>query len=150
MGNNHHYHRHTSHPICLFGLLSSSYVSQIVEKERCQRRQGNRPTVGENIFTTQRKGKRSYNETHSFRTMATTTIIASSSRASAMKTRIRTCEIGDDCVVIDFDYVKVQPDVEELTPNMEDNEDADSKKSEAPNLGKLEYSLDYDFQKQEV
>lgn len=33
---------------------------------------------------------------------------------------------------------------------MEDNEDADSKKSEAPNLGKLEYSLDYDFQKQEV
>ncbi|CAM4776275.1 unnamed protein product [Rotaria magnacalcarata] len=45
---------------------------------------------------------------------------------------------------------KVQPDVEELTPNMEDNEDADSKKSEAPNLGKLEYSLDYDFQKQEL
>jgi len=47
-------------------------------------------------------------------------------------------------------YSKVQPDIEELTPNMEDNEDADSKKSEAPNLGKLEYSLDYDFQKQEV
>ena len=46
--------------------------------------------------------------------------------------------------------VQIQPDVEELTPNMEDNEDADSKKSEAPNLGKLEYSLDYDFQKQEV
>lgn len=45
---------------------------------------------------------------------------------------------------------KVQPDVEELTPNMEDNEDADSKKSETPNLGKLEYSLDYDFQKQEL
>ena len=45
---------------------------------------------------------------------------------------------------------QVQPDIEELTPNMEDNEDADSKKSEAPNLGKLEYSLDYDFQKQEV
>ncbi|CAF1299343.1 unnamed protein product [Adineta ricciae] len=45
---------------------------------------------------------------------------------------------------------KVQPDIEELTPNMEDNEDADSKKSEAPNLGKLEYSLDYDFQKQEL
>lgn len=45
---------------------------------------------------------------------------------------------------------KVQPDVEELTANMEDNEDADSKKSEAPNLGKLEYSLDYDFQKQEL
>jgi len=45
---------------------------------------------------------------------------------------------------------KVQPDIEELTPNMEDNEDADSKKSETPNLGKLEYSLDYDFQKQEL
>ena len=46
--------------------------------------------------------------------------------------------------------MQIQPDVEELTPNMEDNEDAESKKSEAPNLGKLEYSLDYDFQKQEV
>ncbi|CAF0722038.1 unnamed protein product [Didymodactylos carnosus] len=45
---------------------------------------------------------------------------------------------------------KVQPDIEELTPNMEDNEDAESKKSETPNLGKLEYSLDYDFQKQEL
>ncbi|CAF1514227.1 unnamed protein product [Adineta steineri] len=45
---------------------------------------------------------------------------------------------------------KVQPDIEELATNMEDNEDADSKKSEAPNLGKLEYSLDYDFQKQEL
>lgn len=45
---------------------------------------------------------------------------------------------------------KVQPDVEQLTTNMEDNEDAESKKSEAVNLGKLEFSLDYDFQKQEL
>jgi hypothetical protein len=33
---------------------------------------------------------------------------------------------------------------------MEDNEDAESKKSEILNLGKLQFSLDYDFQKQEV
>ena len=34
---------------------------------------------------------------------------------------------------------------------MEDNEeDEESKKSEIPNLGKLQFSLDYDFQKQEV
>lgn len=47
--------------------------------------------------------------------------------------------------------VKVQPDVEQLTQNMEDNnEDAESKKSEVQNLGKLQFSLDYDFQKQEV
>ena len=46
---------------------------------------------------------------------------------------------------------KVQPDVEQLTSNMEaDNEDAESKKSEAQNLGKLEFTLDYDFQKQEL
>lgn len=45
---------------------------------------------------------------------------------------------------------KVQPDVEQLTQNMEDNEDAESKKSEVQNLGKLEFTLDYDFQKQEL
>ena len=45
---------------------------------------------------------------------------------------------------------KVQPDVEQLTTNMEDNEDAESKKSEIVNLGKLEFSIDYDFQKQEL
>lgn len=33
---------------------------------------------------------------------------------------------------------------------MEDNEDAESKKSEILNLGKLEFSVDYDFQKQEL
>jgi Ca2+-dependent lipid-binding protein len=33
---------------------------------------------------------------------------------------------------------------------MEDNEDAESKKSEVANLGKLEFSVDYDFQKQEL
>ncbi|CAF0932846.1 unnamed protein product [Rotaria sp. Silwood1] len=49
-----------------------------------------------------------------------------------------------------FKKAKVQPDVEQLTQNMEDNEDAESKKSEPQYLGKLEYSLDYDFQKQEL
>ena len=45
----------------------------------------------------------------------------------------------------------MQPDVEQLTQNMEDNEDAESKKSaEVLNLGRLQFSLDYDFQKQEV
>lgn len=33
--------------------------------------------------------------------------------------------------------------------NMEDNEDAESTKSEVK-LGKLQYSMDYDFQKGEV
>lgn len=40
--------------------------------------------------------------------------------------------------------------MEQLTTNMEDNEDAESKKSEVQNLGKFEFSLDYDFQKQEL
>lgn len=47
-------------------------------------------------------------------------------------------------------FVKVQPEIEALTSNMENNEDAESKKSEPTNLGRLEYSIDYDFQKQEV
>ncbi|CAF0843687.1 unnamed protein product [Brachionus calyciflorus] len=45
---------------------------------------------------------------------------------------------------------KVQPDVEQLTTNMEENDDVESKKSEIVNLGKFEFSLDYDFQKQEL
>ncbi|CAF3995271.1 unnamed protein product [Rotaria sordida] len=44
----------------------------------------------------------------------------------------------------------VQPDIEQLTQNMENNEDTESKKSEPQYLGKLEYSLDFDFQKQEL
>ena len=45
--------------------------------------------------------------------------------------------------------LQVQPDLEELEVNMEDNEDAESTKSEVK-LGKLQFSLDYDFQKGEV
>jgi synaptotagmin-1 len=55
---------------------------------------------------------------------------------------------------------KVQPDVEQLTTNMEENtEDTETesgngnggkKVAEIQNLGKLEFSLDYDFQKQEL
>ncbi|CAG2249028.1 SYT1 [Mytilus edulis] len=44
---------------------------------------------------------------------------------------------------------KVQPDVADLTQNMEDNEDAESTKSEVK-LGKLQFQLDYDFQKGEL
>jgi synaptotagmin-1 len=44
---------------------------------------------------------------------------------------------------------KVQPDLEELEVNMEDNEDAESTKSEVK-LGKLQFSMDYDFQKGEL
>lgn len=44
---------------------------------------------------------------------------------------------------------KVQPDLEELEVNMEDNEDAESTKSEVK-LGKLQFSVDYDFQKGEL
>ncbi|CAD5113444.1 DgyrCDS2611 [Dimorphilus gyrociliatus] len=44
---------------------------------------------------------------------------------------------------------KVQPDMEELEVNMEDNEGAEEEKEEV-NLGKLQFSLDYDFQKGEL
>jgi synaptotagmin-1 len=44
---------------------------------------------------------------------------------------------------------KVQPDLEELEPNMEDNEDTESAKEEIK-LGKLQFSMDYDFQKSEL
>jgi len=44
---------------------------------------------------------------------------------------------------------KVQPDLEELEGNMEDNEDVDSAKEEIK-LGKLQFSMDYDFQKSEL
>jgi len=45
--------------------------------------------------------------------------------------------------------MKEKPDLEELGENMEDNEDAESTKSEVK-LGKLQFSLDYDFQKGEL
>ncbi|VEL24382.1 unnamed protein product, partial [Protopolystoma xenopodis] len=40
-------------------------------------------------------------------------------------------------------------DLDELEANMEDNEGADGEK-EAVNLGKLQFSIDYDFSKGEV
>ena len=43
----------------------------------------------------------------------------------------------------------MQPDLEELDGNMEGDEDNESTKEEV-NLGKLQFSLDYDFQKGEV
>ena len=51
---------------------------------------------------------------------------------------------------------KVQPDMEELTDNMEENEAEQKKKSEEaekkaePKLGNLTYKFEYDFQKGEV
>ena len=51
--------------------------------------------------------------------------------------------------ITDILTLQVQPDLEELEVNMEDNEDAESTKSEVK-LGKLQFSLDYDFQKGEV
>ena len=42
---------------------------------------------------------------------------------------------------------QVQPDLEDLTVNMEDNEGVDGRPK---SLGKLQFSLDYDFQKSEV
>ena len=74
----------------------------------------------------------------------------SSSAFSLDTCRITMRDIDDDFLEIDLNPSQVQPDIEQLTQNMEDNEDADSKKSEATHLGKLEYSIDYDFQKQEV
>jgi len=45
--------------------------------------------------------------------------------------------------------LKVQPDLDELEVNMEDNEDAKSQESEVK-LGKLQFSLDYQFEKGEL
>jgi len=44
---------------------------------------------------------------------------------------------------------KVQPDLEELENNMEDADEVESTKSEVK-LGKLQFSMDYDFQKGEL
>ena len=44
---------------------------------------------------------------------------------------------------------KVQPDLESLEGNMEDNEGVENAKEEVQ-LGKLQFSMDYDFQKSEV
>jgi len=51
----------------------------------------------------------------------------------------------DDTLIIDINYSQVQPDTEQLTSNMEEDS-----KDEIKYLGKLEYSIDYDFQKQQV
>ncbi|CAF0860625.1 unnamed protein product [Adineta steineri] len=62
--------------------------------------------------------------------------------------------IGEEVIkkvpIIDIEYPpQVQPDMDELALNMED-EDRTSQKYEIINLGKIEYSIDYDFQKQEL
>jgi len=44
---------------------------------------------------------------------------------------------------------KVQPDLEELEANMEENEDTESSKEDV-HLGKLHFSMDYDFTKSEL
>jgi len=45
-------------------------------------------------------------------------------------------------------FRQVQPDLEDLTVHMEDNEGVDG--AQPKSLGKLQFSLDYDFQKGEV
>ena len=44
---------------------------------------------------------------------------------------------------------QIQPDLEELEANMDDIEDSDSSKDEVQ-LGRLHFSMDYDFTKSEV
>jgi len=44
---------------------------------------------------------------------------------------------------------QIQPDLEELEANMENIEDSDSSKDEVQ-LGRLHFSMDYDFTKSEV
>jgi len=44
---------------------------------------------------------------------------------------------------------QIQPDLEELEANMEDIENSDSSKDEVQ-LGRLHFSMDYDFTKSEV
>jgi hypothetical protein len=45
--------------------------------------------------------------------------------------------------------MQVQPDMEDLEGNMEENEEAEEAKEEEK-LGRLHFTLDYDFQKSEV
>jgi len=45
--------------------------------------------------------------------------------------------------------LQIQPDLEELVADMEDIEDSDSSKDEVQ-LGRLHFSMDYDFTKSEV
>jgi hypothetical protein len=73
-----------------------------------------------------------------------------SQTCSVTCSHIASYDIDDDCLMIDINYSQVQPDVGNLLQGIEDNEDSHSHDSELLNLGKLEYSLDYDFQKQEV
>jgi len=65
---------------------------------------------------------------------------------SPNRPQIITYDNDEDTVIIDINYTnssKVQPGMDDLASNMDDDD-------ELLNLGKLEYSLDYDFQKQEV
>ena len=45
-------------------------------------------------------------------------------------------------------FIQVQPDVEEIATHMQDDDDDD--KDDGLYLGKVEFSLDYDFAKQEL
>ena len=51
------------------------------------------------------------------------------------------------CVCVNM-ILQVQPDLEDLAVNMEDAEGVDG--AQPKSLGKLQFSLDYDFQKGEV
>jgi hypothetical protein len=116
---------------------------QTMEKEGDERWQRYRSTIGEDDWFAKRKGKvkQSFSQ-KPFPRM--------SRDISSVSSRTQTRVVDDEYVVIDMADSQVQPDVEELLPNMEDNEDVGSRRSEDMHLGKLEYSLDYDFQKQEV
>ena len=145
MGIDGHCDRPATDIMYVHSMLHSSHMSKNMEKERPEGWQRNRFASSENLRITSRKGEWrvpcSWRDERSL--MASSTFFLDS-------IRIRTYDIDDDCMMIDLPGPQVQPDIDELTANMEDNEDADSKKSETPNLGKLEYSIDYDFQKQEV
>lgn len=63
--------------------------------------------------------------------------------------QMMTCDI-DDYVVINITSCQVQPDPEQMPLTDEIKEEEEPPPAEPEYLGKLEYSIEYDFQKQEV
>ena len=71
---------------------------------------------------------------------------------SSMKEKVdhQQIKVSHSFLRIEVDVLlQVQPDLESLEGNMEDNEGVENAKEEVK-LGKLQFSMDYDFQKSEV
>lgn len=59
---------------------------------------------------------------------------------------------GKDAIPTDFNFAtnKLQPDMDALGDNMEQNEKEQAEEKEVVFLGRIQYKLDYDFQQGQV